>query len=84
MKEASNRFLCCYFTEAKDDRIAWHELWEEYVLEIGKNTDADRWLGTSALEPLDQGSATFFVQQTGLKLKFFCGKCFSNKNSSFD
>ena len=40
--EASNKFLRCFFTEAKGDRIASHELWEEYVLGTGKNNNADQ------------------------------------------
>ena len=45
----SSGFLCCFFTEAKGDKFALHELWEEYVLGTGRNTNADRRLGTSGL-----------------------------------
>ena len=46
--EESDRFLGRCVTEAKGDRIALHELREEYVLGTGKNINADRQLGTSA------------------------------------
>ena len=32
---ASNKFFCCFFSEAKGDRNALHELWDEYVLGTG-------------------------------------------------
>ena len=51
-------FLAAFFTEVKGDRIASHELWEEYAWGTGKNTNADCYrsadwrLGTGVLNTI--------------------------------